>query len=322
MKITQKIGILLVLALIMSVGLGCEDSKKARPDGGPGDCPSGILDASGSCVVVPEPCVSDANCADGRVCVEGSCAECRDDDGCSAGMVCIGGSCITPEAECGNGVCEAGEDHAGCAADCPAAAVCGDGVCAEDEEEAASCPDDCEDGGGGDGSVVCTSDGDCAGHPDGPVCKVATGECVECTDDSQCSARGLGYSCWLSGPASTLNTCAECYVDGLLYVEGPRNDCIHYPGRPMCDRDTRTCFRCINSNSCTQISDNLSINPPLNYCSAARGSCAQCAVNTHCENPEKPYCYIRQERCVECLRSTHCAAFEVCDDHYCATPRP
>ena len=57
--------------------------------------------------------------------------------------------CGVGGAECGNGICEAGEDNASCPGDCPPSGpVCGNNVC-ELGESQATCPQDC--GGGGPG---------------------------------------------------------------------------------------------------------------------------------------------------------------------------
>ncbi len=59
-------------------------------DGLDNDCDGEIDEGCG------QPCASDSDCAQGQVCVEGTCQEqiqCRTDDECAAGQVCIDGLC-------------------------------------------------------------------------------------------------------------------------------------------------------------------------------------------------------------------------------------
>jgi len=76
----------------------------------------------------------------GPECGDGVCDAGEDATGCP--QDCTG----TPQSVCGDGVCDADENANTCAQDCQAPAECGDGIC-EGAENLVSCPDDCGKGG-------------------------------------------------------------------------------------------------------------------------------------------------------------------------------
>jgi len=86
--------------------------------------------------------------------------------------------------ECGNGVCEDGEDYISCPADCEAPAVCGNGVC-EDGEDYISCPADCE-APAVCGNGVCEDGEDKENCPED--CKTELEKCID-----SLMADGLSY---------------------------------------------------------------------------------------------------------------------------------
>lgn len=106
--------------------------------------------------VVPE-CGSAGDCNDENACTKDECffaghpnaycgyediKKCRDNDGCCPGG-CTSVDDDDCKVECGNDVCEEGEDEENCEEDCVSEPECGDQVCDEYEEE--TCPQDCYD---------------------------------------------------------------------------------------------------------------------------------------------------------------------------------
>ncbi len=185
-------------------------------------------------------CVAGSGCeyqpASGQPCDDGD--ECTGDDLCEftdcigATILCVCGDgfcsvaeqqgCFCTEdcgncAQCGDGSCDPGEE-VDCPQDC---SVCGDGVCAADESPA-SCPADCDGGGGGGGC----GDG---------FCDAAALEALTCPQD--CCGDGV------CDPFGEVLICpADCCGDGAcdaLFEDintcpedcGPQNDC----GNGICE---------------------------------------------------------------------------------------
>src|SRR5690625_171121 len=97
---------------------------------------------------------------------------CKDDDGGDKGK---------EESVCGDGVCDADEDHNSCPEDCDESTggTCGDGVC-DDDETIDSCPEDCDDGGDGGvcGDGVCDDDENADTCPED--CETSGGDTKTC----------------------------------------------------------------------------------------------------------------------------------------------
>jgi hypothetical protein len=122
-----------------------------------------------------------------------------------------------PGPECGNGVCEPGEDCLRCVADCgPCAATCGNATC-EAEEHCVNCPTDCGVCPPVCGNGACEAGEDCASCAAdcgvcGPVC--GNGACEAGEDCASCAA-----DCGVCGPVCGNSACeagedcASCAAD-------------------------------------------------------------------------------------------------------------
>lgn len=121
-------------------------------------------------------------------------------------------------AVCGNGVCEAGENNANCAMDCPPVIVCGNGVC-EAGESNANCPADCVP------SAVCgnsyceagESKASCPGDCGGGFCNI----CFE-------SDAAGNYQA--SGPYDTYKNTLNANGDYEYWLCSNALGCSDYPG--------------------------------------------------------------------------------------------
>ncbi|MEO1271397.1 MAG: multicopper oxidase family protein, partial [Myxococcota bacterium] len=120
-------------------------------------CPEDCMQMTGIC---DDDCTGLACMSpNGCTCVEtpmgNVCApNCTTDDDCPMmgpmQLICGDGGYCTPDdgtnTECGNGICELGEDEATCPEDCSDPDPCGDGVCdAAGGEDEMTCPEDCDE---------------------------------------------------------------------------------------------------------------------------------------------------------------------------------
>ncbi|HEY0839640.1 MAG TPA: hypothetical protein VGD74_05595, partial [Vulgatibacter sp.] len=141
--------------------------------------------SSGACV----ECASEADCAGGGQCIQGSCTAptlCTSDSQCKGAFVCTAGGCAAcrTDEQCPRGTCRQGAcvDRATCArdADC-ATGRCEDGACA-------ACGSDldcrqglwCEDGACVE-AAACSSNEDCG---PGRLCDGAVCQAAGCVDDA------------------------------------------------------------------------------------------------------------------------------------------
>jgi len=155
----------------------------------PGTCPQ---DCAGLCQPNQVRCESQTLVR----CAADGASESRVDCGAS-NQVCGEGACRTPN-QCGNFVCEAGEDVASCAQDCEV--VCGNERC-DPGEDVASCPLDCAVCGNNacEGEEAITCRRDC------PVCGNGTCELFEeNTCPADCTTCGNAVC-----EASELETCPQ-----------------------------------------------------------------------------------------------------------------
>ncbi|MDP6945470.1 MAG: hypothetical protein QF464_15080, partial [Myxococcota bacterium] len=188
----------------------CEDYEALCVEGGdPELCGNGICDEGEDRETCPEDC-KDGGGGGGDdhpviACLDEACpaelAECEADEGCLDVLACIE-SCAAGDTDClfacsqsggfsmaaiNLGVCGQG---AGCFEIAPDEPECGDGVC-DDGESADSCPDDCDDGGGGTVDVIACLTEACAAEflacTQDPACMEVIGCLATCDpEDSGC----------------------------------------------------------------------------------------------------------------------------------------
>jgi subtilisin family serine protease len=203
-----------------------------------GDCDDGLFCTGvetcigGACQAGPDPCPGQ-DCLEGTGCVP---IVCNDNGACESGENCVScpGDCFSGTgAECGDGVCEAGdgEDCLSCAQDCNGKQngkpsnryCCGDGA----GENAVPCSDGrCDDGGRScmDQPAVpsCCGDGTCEGSESSFTCDVDCGPPPLCGDgncdpgEDSCSCAtdcgpDPGCSCLPSGSPCDSN--GDCCSD-------------------------------------------------------------------------------------------------------------
>jgi hypothetical protein len=140
-------------------------------------------------VVTGGSCSTDADCASGTVCVDGTCAS--PSTTCASGQTECGGACTDLASDPDN--CGA------CGTACPAGASCGSGACATTT---------IVDGGG-----ACSTDSDCA-----PGSECVSGECVppvvvaDACAPATCASLGLTCGSTSDGCGGTLD-CGTCAGD-------------------------------------------------------------------------------------------------------------
>ena len=152
----------------------CTEGVCLTPNTDPGCVPTPDVLACAGCACQECVCLEDPFCCDTEwdtLCV-GLCIEC--------------GFCAV-EYECGNGLCEPGEDCGACPDDCPCVfgTACAEGACEP-------CEADCTDKVCGDDSCQ----GSCGECDEGFICSV--GICMECDPDctdKACGDDGCGGSC-------------------------------------------------------------------------------------------------------------------------------
>lgn len=217
-------------------------------------CEGGFRCEGGRCVEIPcQPqCEADQECGDDGC--GGSCGECAD------GWICEEGFCTPPEAMCGDGTCDPGEDCTRCNDDC----ACGEGEACEAGE--CVCVPDCTDRLCGDDGCG-GSCGDCDGDF---VCE--EGACVppppEC-GDMVCDERESCVECPID--------CGFCCGNGACAPEQGEN-CATCPGDcecaegDVCDFELRAC-----AAPCRPMCDGLQCGPD-----GCGGSCGGCADGQAC----------------------------------------
>jgi len=191
--------------------------------------------------VLPEPCTSDTDCADGIGCTtdscdlaSGFCANTPDDALCDNSIFCDGLETCDPASDCQAGSAPSCDDGVGCTVDgCDAAtdacrnaqddSICDNGVFC-DGSEICNATSDCQAGlaPSCDDGVGCTVDG----------CDAATDACLNGIDDSICD-NGV-------------------FCDGLETCD-PVNDCETGPDPcpdQLCVEDGGTCVDCLGDADC------------------------------------------------------------------------
>ncbi|HJQ82505.1 MAG TPA: MopE-related protein, partial [Candidatus Binatia bacterium] len=166
-------------------------------------CGNGVLDPGEEC--------------DGANLGGATCGGCAGQPRCTTGCrIDLGG--------CTNGVCDATETCAGCAADCVRpGAVCGDGICqAGNGESCVSCPADCngQQSGKPNGRFCCGFSGANPVGCDASRCGACTTANVSvCCGDGQCSGGETGATC-----GRDCGACADADGDGVCANQGDCND--------------------------------------------------------------------------------------------------
>ncbi len=188
-----------------------------------GPCPSGTECEFGDCVEVCRPQCGPRVCGfDG---CDGVCGQCEGEQACNAE-----GQCVDPGSECGDDVCDEGEDCALCPADC--GQCCGDGACSTGQgENCATCGADC----GCDEGQSCD-----------PERRQCTDDCVTQCDGRQCGSDGCGGEC-----APGCNGDDVCNGSGRCVA--PPAEC----GDRVCDEGEdcalcpADCGQCCGDGACT-----------------------------------------------------------------------
>ncbi len=273
----------------------------------------------------PEGCQTEADCADGEVCDNGTC---KPEVKPACDPACTGATPICDEA---NGVCKtcmADTDCGGGTPICDTAANDGKGQCVGCRDT-----DDCTAPSVCDTTthtcVGCTETLGCSGET--PVCE--EGHCVACTATAGCDAGEIcdlsapGGKCVICtatagcGPAEICDTaaadgagaCVTCLADGTG-CEAPTATCdTSVPGG--------LCVGCVDDNDCSG----------SEICDDATKTCLRCKV-TDGEGPDEgctggwPHCDPSAKDgkgdCFGCLEDAHCADdYPICDPvkRACAT---
>jgi hypothetical protein len=291
------------------------------------------------------------DCGEGTVCMEGVCLTPSTEPGCVPGEgagcggcqceacvceldpyccdtawdeICVGecttecGSCV-PATECGNGLCEPGEDCTACAEDCKCkpGMKCDAGMCIDGD-----CTPDCE-------GLVCGGNGcggSCGTCDNGFKCEA--GACVEdiCTPDCEgfdCGDDGCGGSCGdcAEGEECLMGTCGTpsvscegicgegatggCFCDDLCFENG---DCCE----DVCDfcADLEGCGEVCVPDCEGKVCGDDGCEGSCGVCEAGECVEGQCVVAAECGNGTV-------EGDEACEVDTDCADNEVCTDCAC-----
>lgn len=278
--------------------------KNCGDDGCGGDC--------GECVdsiCMDGVCAGHQGCGplDGPTCGGCECEECvcemdpyccdtAWDTACVSECTIDCGSCIAPEAECGNGFCELGEDCGACADDCTCAPgwICEEAVCVESGEcvpacDAKDCGDDgcegscgeCEEG------FACDPDGLCAEEICEPDCTDKNcgsdgceGSCGDCAEGELCSEDGLCGEPVLSCEGLCGDGTDTCYCDDVCFANGDCCDdvcdfCGDLEGCNVCEPDCEAEGKECGDDGCEGT---------CGVCEAGECTDGACVVTAECGN--------------------------------------
>jgi hypothetical protein len=243
------------------------------------------------------PCVTDAECPDGR-CRFGGCGPvCLDDTECPAGQACSAGACVE-RAQCA------------VASDCAEGFTCSDGRCLCGSNAACAANQVCRQGRCEENSR-CTGDSDC---PSGQRCEVTQGACLPtCTTAASCAPNvdpqvaNLLFVCQSGACVRRCVNDASCGGQGLICEAGlcARADCATLADCPSGQYCTSaTAGRCEEYRTCQ--------------------STAQCPANTECRAfgatgcPPGFDCTLKIcQTLPRCLIDTDCTAPAYCQQGFC-----
>jgi Cys-rich repeat protein len=281
-----------------AAGQVCTNLGCAIPCGADADCPRGWIcrgtggDAGASrgfCasptepVPMPPSCTSNAQCAAGNVCIDGTCRvsstpACTNDTQCTSGQICVSGRCTPRENTCTfNNQCGAGR------------------LCVNNE---------CRVGCGG--SVTCPTGQECVTTTSGSYCRDQT--TAACMRDTDCGAgrRCLNATCYQACTPGATTCGAELYCS---------NDGVCIPDtrpRPFCDA-TRPCqagSECVGGVCrvpCTTSTQCQMVDVTYRNC----GQIPNQSTNT------RTYCLTDSEFRPVCQRQSECGMGQVCIDGLC-----
>ncbi len=264
-------------------GQECMDGACLTPPSGPGcEVIEGVA-GCGGCDCEACVCEMDAWCCNNEwdaICV-GECQDC--------------GFCLL-ETECGNGICEPGEDCALCAGDCPCKPGhwCNEGTCEEGE-----CPVQCD-------GKECGDDG----------CGGSCGECGEgttCFEDLCCTPWCGGMICGDDGCGGLFGECAE----GDECIAGA---CMAPPSGPGCEPtegvagcggcECEACVCELDPYCCDTEWDSL--------CVGECKGCGSCPYVTECGNG---LCEPGED-CALCADDCPCMPGTTCQEGFCLPEVP
>ncbi|MFL5319065.1 MAG: MopE-related protein [Myxococcaceae bacterium] len=313
----------------------CEDNP---PCAAGTACTPGGKQCSGGACLCPGGQTAEATCADGTDNDCDSAVDCADSD-CAGkacdpnGRTCQGSACVCPTGAtelCADGLDNDCDGFTDCAdSDCAQGATCGANGRTCNPSKLCSCPFgqsrevSCSDGVDNDcdGQVDC-ADPDCSGAQ----C-AANGQsfccgnsCVATTsgnDCGYCSATcATGRNCSpVPGSSPSVVSCScvangECLPNAICHDFGAgakrcvecdaQNGCAAYPGRPVCNLNTFTCY-CPPGQTCT---------PQCSTDATDAGAANPCTGTT-------PHCDAALTACVRCLTSSQCPTGQSCRNFTC-----
>ncbi|WP_081865631.1 SdrD B-like domain-containing protein [Chondromyces apiculatus] len=187
--------------------------------------------------------------------------------------------CGPPPAVCGNESCELGEDCSSCSADCGSCPpVCGNGSC-ESGENCATCADDC-----GSCPVVC-GNGSCEAGESCSSCSADCGSCPPVCGNGSCEAgedcNGCAADCGAcpavcgNDQCEATESCSNCPSDcGLCPAVCGNGACELGESCSTCSKDCGTCAPVCGNGVCNSGEDCSSCSSDCGACPAApQGTC-------------------------------------------------
>ena len=273
-----------------------------------------------TCIPFKGDCRSDAECQEGKICVDYTCTDsrsCTGNEDCN-NRICSDGTCVecTPDntTNCQTGyMCD--PDRKVCVqciedSDCNPDMECVDGFCKKIAQNGCITDNDCSEPLSvclNGNCVECTSDQHCSGST--PVC--IANECRECRSNSDCPE---GYSCnnysceqGGGGGCVTDNDCVPYFcLDGV---------CVECISDADCGGSGLVCESnsCVAGPECNSDQDCQNLYGAGHICIS--GSCeAGCNDDSDCGGL---LCDLSTSSCVECLSKVDCPINHICERGSC-----